>query len=65
MQRDEIGKRLRDLRGNKTQVEVAMSVGVTKQAINNYEIGARVPSDDIKVKLAEYFGKTVQSIFYD
>jgi transcriptional regulator with XRE-family HTH domain len=64
-ERKQIGERLRKLRGDKSREEVAIAIGVTAQAISNYEIGIRVPSDIIKCKLAEYFGKTVQSIFYD
>ena len=61
----DIGKRLRDLRGEKSREEVAISIGVTAQAICNYECGLRVPSDDIKIKLANLYGQTVQRIFYD
>ena len=61
----EVGARLRELRGEMSREEVAIAIGVTAQAISNYECGIRTPSDDIKVKLANYFGKTVQSIFYD
>lgn len=61
----EVGERLRNLRGESSREAVAIAVGVTAQAISNYECGIRTPSDDIKVKLANYFGKTVQSIFYD
>ena len=60
-----IGARLKELRGEKSREEVAIAVGVTAQAICNYECGIRVPSDDNKVKLAGFFGKTVQAIFYD
>lgn len=62
--RKAVGERLRILRGNKSREEVAISIGVTAQAISNYEIGIRTPSDDIKVKLAEYYHKSVQDIFY-
>ena len=61
----EVGVRLRKLRGDRSREEVAMAVGVTAQAISNYEIGIRTPSDDIKCKLANFFGKTVQEIFFD
>ena len=60
-----IGARLKELRGDKSREEVGMAVGVTAQAICNYECGIRTPSDDIKVKLAKFYGKTVQAIFYD
>ena len=47
--RKEVGERLRNLRGDKSREEVAIAIGVTAQAISNYEIGIRTPSDDIKV----------------
>ena len=61
----DVGKRLRDLRGNKSREEVAIAIGVTAQSICNYECATRTPSDDLKVKLANYYGKTVQEIFFD
>jgi DNA-binding XRE family transcriptional regulator len=60
-----VGERLRELRGERSREEVAIAAGVTAQAITNYEVGIRTPSDDIKCKLANYFGKTVQEIFFD
>lgn len=60
-----IGATLRELRGERKREEVALAVGVTAQAISMYETGQRVPTDDMKVKLAEYFEKNVQEIFYD
>lgn len=65
MEKKTIGIRLRELRGEKSREEVAVAIGVTAQAIYNYESGARVPSDDIKIKLADFYGKTVQNIFFD
>ena len=59
-----IGNRLRELRGDKTQKEVADAVGVTAMAVCQYEAGTRVPSDQVKIALAEYFGKTVEEIFF-
>ena len=60
-----VGARLKQLRGEKSREEVAIAAGVTAQAISNYECGIRMPSDDIKCKLAAYFGVSVQEIFFD
>lgn len=60
-----IGKRLIELRGNKSQSEVAKAVGISDSALSMYECGERTPRDSIKVRLAQYYGKTVQSIFFD
>ena len=60
-----IGKRLAELRGEKTQEEVAKAVGISMSALSMYECGERIPRDIIKIRLAKYFKKSVQSIFFD
>lgn len=59
----EIGK-LKKLRGDRTQEEVAEAVGVTKSAWAMYERGERTPRDEIKIKIAKYFGVTVEELFF-
>lgn len=59
-----VGERLRALRGSRTQKEVAEALGVTMMAISLYESGERMPRDEIKVKLANYYKKSVTSLFY-
>ena len=59
-----IGARLRALRGDRSQQEVATALGLTAMAISSYERGERVPLDEIKIKIADYYGKTVQDIFF-
>lgn len=54
---------LRKKRGE-TQAEVAESVGVSVSSYNYYELGQRVPSDEIKKRLAKHFDRTVQFIFF-
>lgn len=60
-----IGSRLVELRGNKSQSEVAKAVGISDSALSMYECGERIPRDSVKVKLAQYYEKTVQSLFFD
>lgn len=60
----EIGKRLTKLRGKKSRKEVAKAVGVSVSAISMYENGDRTPRDSVKIKLANFYGKTVQEIFF-
>lgn len=55
---------LRALRANKTQEEIANSLGITKSSWAMYERGERNPRDEIKVKIASFFGKSVQDIFF-
>lgn len=64
MNRKKIGERLKALRGSRPREEIALAVGVTAQAIYNYEQGERIPSDEIKIRLAKFYRITVQELFY-
>lgn len=59
-----IGKRLRQLRGKKSQAEVANSLEISRSALAMYEQGRRVPRDEIKLKIARYYETSVQEIFF-
>lgn len=61
----EIGKRLLELRGDMAREKVANAVGTSVSAISMYENGERVPRDAIKIKLAAFYKKSVQEIFFD
>ncbi len=65
MDASKIGERLVSLRGERTQSEVAKALGITQEAMSYYENGKRIPSDEVKIKLAEYYGTSVQSIFFE
>lgn len=56
-------KKLIKLRGNKSREEVADRIGISVSALQMYENGQRIPRDEIKVKLANFFGVTVQELF--
>lgn len=60
-----IGNKLRMMRGDKLQIKVAADIGISKSAMAMYEGGERVPRDEIKEKIAEYYGTTVGSLFFD
>jgi DNA-binding XRE family transcriptional regulator len=60
-----ISKRLIQLRGEKTQEEVAKAVGISKSALSMYENGSRIPRDEIKIRIAKYYHKSVQVIFFN
>lgn len=64
MNKKAIGDKLRELRGSRSREEVAVAAQVTASAIWMYEAGQRCPNDETKVRLADYFGKTVEDIFY-
>lgn len=65
MDQNIIGSRLRALRGDMSQAELGRALGLSDSAIGMYEQGNRIPKDDIKNRYAEFFGKTVQEIFFD
>lgn len=58
------GEILKNLRGDKTQEEIATEIGLTKSAWAMYERGERIPRDEVKVKIAKHFNTTVESIFF-
>ena len=54
-----------ELRGSMSQKDLAKEVHVSLSALGKYERGERTPRDNVKKRIAAYFGKTVQEIFYD
>ena len=60
-----VAERLVKARGNRKREEVAKAVGVSLSAISMYENGVRMPRDETKVKLAEYYNTTVQELFFN
>lgn len=65
MNRKKIGKCLRKLRGHKPASKVAKACGVSVSAIYMYESGDRIPKDDIKIRLASYYNKSLHKIFFE
>ena len=53
------------LRGTRTQEEIANAIGISISAIGMYETGQRVPRDEIKVKLANFYNVSIESLFFD
>lgn len=55
------GERLKEMRIQKgiTQKQAAYDMGMTFSAMSQYETGKRTPKNDILVKLATYFGVSV------
>lgn len=64
MNREKVAKKLVKLRGTRSQEEVAKAVGISASALSMYENGERVPRDEIKIKLAKYYEKSVESLFF-
>ena len=60
-----VGDKLRELRGDRSQREVAEALAISESAISMYECGERMPRDEVKLRFARYYGTTVESIFFD
>lgn len=59
-----IGEKLKMLRGKKSQKEVAKDLKITQSALGNYETDLRVPRDEVKIRIANYYGVSVEEIFF-
>lgn len=60
-----IGKKLLKLRGGISREVVCKDLNISVSALQMYENGQRIPRDEIKVRLAEYYNTTVQEIFFE
>lgn len=59
------GAKLKELRGTKTQQEAADGIGITKSALAMYERDERIPRDEVKVRIANYYGVSVLFLFFN
>lgn len=59
-----ISTRLVELRGDRTQEEVATAIAVSPNAYALYESGERIPRAEIKQRIADFYGCSINSIFY-
>ena len=59
------GAKLRYLRGSRSAQDIAAELGISRAALSNYELDKRRPKDEMKVKIAEFYGVTVTELFFD
>ena len=64
MNKKEIGQRLKKLRGEESIRDVAKKCGISRSALAMYETGQRVPRDEIKLVLAQYYNTSVEALFF-
>lgn len=64
MDKEIIGSKLRQLRGNTSRAEVARACNISVSTLQNYEDGFRIPKDDIKIRLADYYKVKVGDLFF-
>lgn len=58
------GEKLKKLRGERSQDEMAKELNITKSSLAMYERNERIPRDEVKIRIAEYFGESVQDLFF-
>ncbi len=58
------GEALKRLRGEKSREEVAFANKISVSALAMYESGKRMPRDEIKMALANYYGVSIESLFF-
>ena len=59
-----VGQKLSELRGVKSQREVAESIGISVSALSMYETDQRIPRDEIKIRLANYYRIPIGDLFF-
>lgn len=62
---NDLGKRIKNLREEKnlTQKDLAKKLNIANSTLSQYETGQRVPSDEVKIKIAEFFQVTLDYLF--
>ena len=60
-----IGQKLKDLRKERTLEEVAGKLNISVSALNMYENDNRVPRDEIKIRICDFYGVSVADLFYE
>lgn len=59
-----VGQKLRSLRGDKTQQFVADQIDVSLSAYIKYERDERGVRDEVKKRIANLYGLSIESIFF-
>lgn len=65
MNTEKIAENLKALRGNLTREHVANELGISVSALAMYESGQRIPRDEIKQKIAKFYKKDIDFIFFN
>lgn len=60
----QIGLRIKEIRGKRTQAEFAELLGVDRATLSNYESGRRQPNSEVLKKIAGLGGTTVPRVIF-
>lgn len=65
MEENILGKRIKELRESKdvSQLELSKHLNISNTTLSQYETGKRIPSDEIKIKIAQYFNVSIDYLF--
>ena len=58
-------RELKCLRGDRSRADVAKELGITPQCLGMIERGKRIPRPGLMLKIANYYGQTVDSLFFN
>lgn len=64
MDASKIATKLTALRGDRSRADVAKALGISLSALAMYENGDRIPRDTIKIRIAQYYGVSVEDLFF-
>ncbi|MGM7684664.1 helix-turn-helix transcriptional regulator [Cytobacillus sp. Hm23] len=59
-----IQEKLQYLRGNREQKEIAKLLNIKDSTMSSYELGTRTPPDEIKLRIASFYGVSVEWLFF-
>lgn len=60
-----VRQELINVRGSRTQTEVANILGVTQKHLSKIELGQRTPSAKLLAKISEYYEQPIEVLFPD
>lgn len=60
-----VRNKLIELRNDESRRKVAGDLGITPQALGMIERGDRTPSLELAKKIADYYGVTIEEIFFN
>lgn len=58
-----MNKKLLDARGTRSASEIAQALGISEKTLSAYENTNRQPSDDTKLKIAQFYNLPVDELF--